>query len=75
MLPFALLSGVRHELRRRRHAFLIGAAAVAVVVAAASFAVFGGGILHLTGTLQSVQDQGAWQSIPGFLFSLARMST
>jgi hypothetical protein len=74
VLPFALLSETRSGSRRRRHAFVIGAAAIAVVVAAVSFAAFGTGILHLTGTLQSVQDEGAWQSVPGFLFSLAGIS-
>jgi Glycosyltransferase family 87 len=73
VLPFALIAGGRDESRSRRYAFLTGAAVVGVVVAAISFAVFGGGILHLTGTLESVQDQGAWQSIPGFLFSLAHV--
>jgi Glycosyltransferase family 87 len=73
VLPFALLSGGRDESPTRRHAFLTGAAIVAVIVAAVSFAVFGGGILHLTGTLQSVQDRGAWQSVPGFLFSAAHV--
>ena len=28
---------------------------------------FGTGILHLTRTLECVQDQGAWQSLPGLL--------
>lgn len=70
VLPFALISGVRLGSARRRHAFLLGTAAATVVIAAISLAEFGGGILHLTGTLQSVQDQGAWQSIPGFLFSV-----
>jgi hypothetical protein len=73
VLPFALLSGGRSEPRSRRHAFVTGVAIVTVVVAVISFAVFGSGILHLTGTLQSVQDQGAWQSVPGFLFSLAHV--
>lgn len=72
VLPFALLSDLRPN-SSRRHAFLIGAAAMAIVVAGISFVEFGGGILHLSGTLQSVQDQGGWQSIPGFLFSLAHV--
>jgi uncharacterized membrane protein len=74
VLPFALLSGVELGARRRRRAFVVGAAAVALVIAGASFAVFGTGILHLSNTLQAVQDQGRWQSIPGFVFSLAGIS-
>jgi uncharacterized membrane protein len=73
VLPFALLSGVRLDAGRRRRGMLIGAAAVAVVIAGASAAVFGTGILHMTKTLQSVQDQGAWQSVPGFLFAVSRL--
>jgi hypothetical protein len=72
VLPFALLSDRRPN-SSRRHAFLIGAGAMAIVVATISFVEFGGGILHLSGTLQSVQDQGGWQSVPGFLFSLVHV--
>jgi hypothetical protein len=74
VLPFALLSGVELDARRRRRAFLIGAAAVTVVIAAASDICFGTGILHLKNTLQRVQDEGSWQSLPGFLFSILGLS-
>jgi hypothetical protein len=74
VLPFALLSGVKLDAPKRRRGILIGAAAVAVVIAVASFAVFGTGILHMPSTLQNVQDQGAWQSVPGFLFALPQLT-
>jgi hypothetical protein len=74
VLPFALLSGVGLDAGRRRRAFLGGAAAVALVVAGASFAVFGTGILHMSHTLQSVQDQGTWESFPGFIFAITGWS-
>jgi alpha-1,6-mannosyltransferase len=74
VMPFALLSGVGLDAGRRRRAFLGGAAAVALVVAGASFAVFGSGILHMSHTLQSVQDQGTWESFPGFIFAITGWS-
>ncbi len=69
LLPFALLSDVRHRTRRRR-AFVIGFAAVTILIAVASAAVFGSGILHLPGTLQTVQNRGTtWKSGPGSVFA------
>jgi Glycosyltransferase family 87 len=74
VLPFALLGEPGGLLRGRRHWLLVGAASVAAVVAAASYIAFGTSILHLTSTLQTVQDLGAWQSLPGFLFALTNVS-
>jgi hypothetical protein len=74
VFPFALLSGVRLDAPKRRRGIVLGAAAVAVVVAGASFAVFGTGILDMPTTLQNVQDQGAWQSVPGFMFAVTRLN-
>ncbi len=71
-LPFALLSETGHE-RSRRKRFVFGTAAVTVLVAAVSYVAFGTGVLHLSSTLQQVQSEGAWQSLPGFLFSVARI--
>jgi hypothetical protein len=64
-LPFAL-AGERRSLSRRRD-LLIGAAIVAALLAAVSFAWFGTGSLHLLGTVQKVQSEGDWHSIPGFI--------
>jgi hypothetical protein len=74
VLPFALLGqAAAGELRGGRRRILVGVAATSAVVAGVSYAVFGTGILHMLHTLQSVQDQGAWQSLPGFVFSLTHM--
>ena len=66
VLPFALLGG-RYATPAAAARSSGGRSSHLVGVAAVSFAVFGGGILHMTRTLQSVQDQGDWQSLPGFL--------
>ncbi len=55
--------------RRRRREILLGAGVAAAVIAAVSFAVFGGGILHLAVTVQQSQSEGDWHSIPGFVSS------
>ena len=72
VLPFALLSDAAHD-RTRWRRFIAGTVAVTVVVAAASYIAFGTGVLQLPGTLQTVQSEGAWQSLPGAIFSLARL--
>lgn len=75
VLPFALAGeGARFQLRRRWGRMLGAAAALTAVIAAASYLAFGTGILHLTHTLQAVQDEGAWQSLPGVIFQLTHMS-
>jgi hypothetical protein len=71
-LPFALASETGHE-RDRRKRFVVGTAVVTTVVAAASYLAFGTGVMHLSSTLQHVQAEGAWQSLPGFFFSLAHV--
>ncbi len=73
VLPFALVGELtRESLRTRGRSMLIGIAAPTVAIAGASYAVFGTGILHMLSVLESVQSQGAWQSLPGLFFSLAR---
>jgi hypothetical protein len=67
LLPFALASGVELGAGKRQRAILAGAVTATVLLAAASLAIFGIGPLHLIGTLRKVQDEGAWNSIPGFL--------
>jgi len=39
------------------------------VIAIPSIIVFGGGLFHMLNTLQSVQRQGKWNSVPGFLLN------
>ena len=74
ILPFALLGETGRDLASRRHRMLVAATATAGVLAAASYVAFGTNILHLTHTLESVQDQGDWQSLPGFFFTLTHVS-
>jgi hypothetical protein len=75
VLPFALLGeGARLELRRRWVRMLTTAAGLTGVIAAASYLTFGTGILHMLHTLQTVQDMGAWQSLPGVVFQLTHVA-
>jgi alpha-1,6-mannosyltransferase len=67
MLPFAIASGGRSRAGDRRRDVLIGAGLAAAVMAALSFALFGLGPTHLLGTIQKVQSEGDWHSIPGFI--------
>lgn len=74
VLPFALLGDPGPAAATRRRRVLIAAAATSLVVAGASYAAFGTGIMHLSQTLQTVQNEGSWQSLPGFIFSLTKIS-
>ncbi|MDE3129967.1 MAG: polyprenol phosphomannose-dependent alpha 1,6 mannosyltransferase MptB [Acidobacteriota bacterium] len=74
VLPFALIGDTRATDRSSRRRLLGAALATGAVLAGASYVAFGTGILHMLSTLQSVQDQGSWQSLPGFLFSLTNVS-
>jgi alpha-1,6-mannosyltransferase len=67
VLPFAL-AGARGSLRSsRRRDLLIGAGVAAAALTAFAFALFGTGPLHLPATIENVQGNGNWQSIPGFI--------
>ena len=67
MLPFALASGGGRRARDRRRDVLIGAGIAAAAIAGLSFTLFGLGPTHLLGTIQKVQSEGDWHSIPGFI--------
>jgi hypothetical protein len=69
LLPFALVSGARLGAPKRRRAILAGSLATGGALTAAGVAVFGDWPLHLLGTLQRVQNEGDWHSIPGFITS------
>jgi hypothetical protein len=73
VFPFALASasGLGGGLRRRGQ--VIGAAVAAIAVAAAGFAVFGAGLIQMPFTLDRVQNEGAWQSVPGFITTVLRL--
>jgi Glycosyltransferase family 87 len=66
-LPFALADARGALARTRRREILIGAGVASAVLLAFAFALFGSGPSHLPGTIQKVQSEGNWQSIPGFL--------
>jgi len=70
LLPFALVDRQPDDTRGRHRHILFGALAAAIVIAIPSFLVFGHGLLKLPGTLQRVQSQGQWQSVPGFFLNL-----
>jgi hypothetical protein len=69
LLPFALASGVELGAGKRRRGILTGGALTATALTAAGVALFGDWPLHLLGTLQKVQGEGDWHSIPGFITS------
>jgi alpha-1,6-mannosyltransferase len=68
MLAFALAGGAdgRTPERGRRN-LALGAGAAATLLVGLSFLWFGSGPLHLFDTLQKVQSEGDWHSIPGFI--------
>ena len=67
LLPFALVSGVEKGASRRRRSILVGAAATSAAIGLVGFVVFGTGEFNLLSTLRTVQQEGDWHSIPGFL--------
>ncbi len=67
MLPFAIASGGAGRARERRRDVLVGAGVAATAIAGLSFALFGFGPFHLLGTIQKVQSEGDWHSLPGFI--------
>jgi len=74
-LAFAIAGrGGRRE-RNRRRDVLIGAGAATVAFAVLGFAVFGTGPLHMLATLQQVQSEGDWHSIPGFISTRLGLGT
>ena len=67
LLPFAL-AGARGPLSRtRRRDLVIGAGVTGALLSAFAFVLFGAGPLHLPATIENVQSNGNWQSIPGFI--------
>lgn len=71
LLPFAMADRTHPgDMRRRHRNILLGSAAAAIVIAIPSLLVFGSGLFKMPGTLQDVQSQGQWQSVPGFFLNL-----
>ncbi len=67
LLPFALARGFAQRTDRRRFDVLAGAGIAAAAVAGLAFAIFGTGPLHLPSTIETIQNEGDWHSIPGFI--------
>jgi hypothetical protein len=67
MLAFAIASGGGRRARDHRRDVLLGAAAAAVLLVGLAFVWFGNGPLHLFATVQKVQSEGDWHSVPGFV--------
>ena len=70
MLAFALASGGGRRARDHRRDVLIGAGAAAALLIGLTFLWFGTGPMHLFATVQKVQNEGDWHSIPGFMAAL-----
>jgi alpha-1,6-mannosyltransferase len=75
MLAFAIASGGGRRARDHRRDVLVGAAAAAVLFVGLAFLWFGTGPLHLFATVQKVQSEGDWHSIPGFAGAVLGTST
>ncbi len=67
LLPFALARGLARKTRTGRFDMLAGAGVAALALGGFAFALFGTGPLHLPSTLSTIQNQGDWHSIPGFI--------
>jgi|SRR5579884_1115223 len=64
---FAIAGGGGRRGRNRRRDVVLGGGLAALASAALGLAVFGSGPLRMFGTLEQVQSEGDWHSIPGFI--------
>ena len=67
LLPFALAGARGSPFGTRRRDVLIGAGVAGALLLAVAFVLFGTGPMHLPATIEKVQSNGNWQSIPGFI--------
>jgi hypothetical protein len=67
LLPFAIARGSERRAGRRPHDTVVGVAAAALAVGVLTGVLFGTGPLQLPSTLNRIQQQGDWHSIPGFI--------
>ncbi len=74
-LAFAYASGGGRRARDRRKEVFIGAAVAVAAFSAFAFAWFGTGPLHLLVTMNKVQSEGDWHSIPGFISTRLGLGT
>jgi alpha-1,6-mannosyltransferase len=75
VLPFALASGSGLRSHKHRRSILAGASAAAGPIAVIGFGAFGVGQLDLISTLRTVQGEGDWHSIPGFISTRLGLGT
>jgi alpha-1,6-mannosyltransferase len=71
LLPFALAEGRwRRNVRWPLTRLLAGVAAATAAIAGLTVVLFGSSVLHLLGTLESIQSHGGPHSIPGWLLTV-----
>lgn len=70
LLPFIVAHNARGRGTRGLRAILTGVCLAAAVGGVLSFVFFGSGPIHLLSTLQTVQNTGGVNSVPGFLLTL-----
>ncbi|MGO9903785.1 MAG: glycosyltransferase 87 family protein [Solirubrobacteraceae bacterium] len=75
VLPFALASGSGLGSHKHRRSILAGASTAAGAIAVVGFGAFGVGQLNLVSTLRTVQSEGDWHSIPGFISTRLGLGT
>jgi hypothetical protein len=69
-LIFALISGQGRGRGKLRIGVLAGAVIAGIAMSVLAFGLFGTGVLHLPGTLKTVQSEGDWHSVPGLALAL-----
>jgi hypothetical protein len=75
LLPFVLASGSEPDADKRRRSLLLGTAITAVILLGAALIAFRSGIWHLPSTLDQVQNEGAGQTLPGFIATILHLTT
>jgi len=75
MFAYALASDGGRRGREHRRDVLLGGGAAALLFAGLAFWWFGSGPLHLFDTLQKVQSEGDWHSLPGFIGAVLGTNT
>jgi Glycosyltransferase family 87 len=75
LLPFALAHEWAQSTVKRRFNVLAGATIATGAVAVMSFALFGTGTLQLPSTIETIQNEGDWHSIPGFISTRLGLGT
>jgi hypothetical protein len=75
LLPFALAHEWAQRTVKRRFNVLAGATIATGAVAVMSFALFGTGTLQLPSTIETIQNEGDWHSIPGFISTRLGLGT